>query len=217
MWHQPTYGKQPTLEYLAKNYPMARISIFLFAFVSLLLSCKGDNPEVVNAQAVGDKAWIKSETGKNTDDLKANSPMENDTKGLLVKSLQTMQEGYKASKDKVTGIGDVTVKVDDNQNLIIENKLGSSTTTTQVNLKSLDADFKNVEIISDQNGSEFPGFKIKVLRGKPNVVISKNGTKEKEMDHLEVYMAEQKDVQQTLAALTMAIQLAQNTLPIGVD
>ncbi|GEM_PF-2321523 len=196
---------------------MARISIFLFALVSLLFSCKGDNPDIVNAQAVGDKVWQKSESGKNVDDLQANSTLEGDTKGLLVKSLQTMQEGYKASKDKVKGIGDVTVKVDDNHNLIIENKLGSNTTTTVVNLKSLDADLSKVEILSDLQGSEFPGFKIKVLRGKPNVVISKNGTKEKEMDHLEVFMAEQKDVQQTLAALTMAIQLAQNTLPIGVD
>ncbi|MBK9016907.1 MAG: hypothetical protein IPM82_24180 [Saprospiraceae bacterium] len=196
---------------------MVRTSIFLFAFTCLLFSCKRDNPDVMNAQPVGDKDWVKTESGKKSDELKANSAKEGDIKGIAAKSLQTLQTAYKAASGKVPGVGDVTVLLDDNLNLIIENKSGLSTTTTQVNLKSIDTDFSHVEILSDAQGHEFPGFRIKVLPGKPKVSVSDGGAKGKEMDYLEVILSTRPDVEHSLSAITLAAQVAQNTLPIGVD
>ena len=196
---------------------MVKYSFFLFAFVCLILSCKRENPSVANAQPVGDKNWVTTEAGKKSDELKANAASEADVKGMMSKALQTLQSGYTASKGKVPGVDNVTVLLDDNMNLLIENKSGLTTTTTQVNLKSLDTDFKHIEILSDAQGHEFPGFRIKTLPGQAKVEILKNGSKSKEMDYFEVILAERMDVQHSLSALTMAAQIAQNTLPIGVD
>ncbi len=196
---------------------MVKKSIILFVFVSLLLSCTSENPEVVNAAPVGDKVWVKSESGKKTDELKANASSEGEQKEMMSKALQTLQAGYNASKGKVTGVDDVTVLLDDNMNLLIENKSGGMTTTTQANLKSLDTDFKNIEIISDAQGNAYPGFRVKILPGKAKVVVLKNGTKDKELDYLEVILADRADVHHSISALTIAAQIAQNTMPIGVD
>ncbi|MBI1227395.1 MAG: hypothetical protein GC192_19340 [Bacteroidetes bacterium] len=196
---------------------MVKNSIFLFAFICLMLSCKRENPNVVNATPVGDKVWVKSDTGKKTDELKANSTSGGDPKALMANALQTLQTSFNASKGKVPGVDDVTVLLDDNMNLIIENKSGSGSTTKQVNLKSLDTDFKHIEILSDSQGNEHPGFKVKVLPGQPKVEILKNGSKDKELDYLEIILADRSDVHHSISALTIAAQIAQNTLPIGVD
>lgn len=196
---------------------MVKYSIFLFAFVSLIISCKRENPNVENATPVGEKNWVKTESGTKSEELMANSASEGDVKGMMTKSLQTLQSGFTASKGKVPGLDDVTVLIDDNMNLLIENKSGFTTTTTQVNLKNLDADMQNVEVLSDANpDNKFPGFRIKVLPGKAKVEVMKGGTKTQQ-DYLEIIHAERGDVIHSLSALTMAAQIAQNTLPIGVD
>lgn len=196
---------------------MVKNSIFLFAFMSLILSCKRENPNVVNATPVGEEVWVKTDSGTKTDELKANATSGGDPKAMMTKTLQTLQASFNAAKGKVPGVDDVTVLIDDNMNLIIENKSGSNTTSTQVNLKSLDTDFSHIEILSDNKGNDHPGFRIKVLPGKAKVDLLKNGTKEKEMDYLEIILAEREDVHHSISALTMAAQIAQNTLPIGVD
>jgi hypothetical protein len=200
-----------------KIYPMVKNSIFLFALFSLFISCKRENPQVVNAAPVGESVWVKSETDKKTDELKANASDGGDPKGMMTKALQTLQSSYLASKGKVPNVDDVTVLIDDNLTLIIENKSGSNTTSTQVNLKSLDTDFKHIEILSDNQGNDHLGFRIKLLPGAAKVDVFKNGTKEKELDYLEVILAERSDVHRSISAVTMAAQIAQNTLPIGVD
>ena len=198
-----------------KNYPMLRSSILLLAFACIIFSCRRDNPDVVNATPVGDKVWKKTESGKKADELRANATKEDDIKGLATSSLQTLQQAYKAASGKVPGVGEVTVLVDDNLNLLIENKSGSNTTTTQVNLKSIDTDFKHLEIISNHQADVFPGFRIKVLPGQAKVVVLKNGSKEKELDYLEIYLAKRSDVEHSISAITLAAQAAQNSLPSG--
>jgi hypothetical protein len=195
---------------------MVRNSFLLLVFVSFLFSCNRDNPDVVNATPVGETNWVATDSGKKSDELKANAANGGNPKEMMGKALQTLQDAYKASKDKVPGIGDVTVLIDDNSNLLIENKSGLSTTTTQVNLKGLDPDPTHVEILSDSQGHEFPGFRIKTLPGQPKVTVT-NGGKKETLDFLEMSFAERADVQHSLAALTLATQIAQNTLPIGVD
>lgn len=195
---------------------MVRISIFLFVFAISILACNRENPSVVNPEPVGDKNWVTSDTGKKTDELKANSVQGGDPKAMMSRALQTLQTAYKAANGKVIGVGEVTVLLDDANNLIIENKSGSSTISTMVNLKSIDTDFKHIEILSDSQGHPSPGFRIKTLPGQPKVEVTKGGSKS-EMDYLEVILSERADVQHSLSALTMAAQIAQNTLPIGVD
>lgn len=193
---------------------MVRSSIKLMVVAVVVAACGSDAPEVVNPTPVGEKTHIKAESGKKSDELKANSVSEGDIRGIAVKSLQTLQEAYKSASGKVDGVGDVTVMVDDNLNLIIENKSGLGTTTTQVNLKSLDTDFSHLEILSDNQGHEFPGFRIKVLPGEPKVVVKK-GLGSKEMEYLEIFLAARPDVEHSISALTFAAQAAQNKLATG--
>ncbi len=169
---------------------------------------------MVNAQAVGEKKHIPvAEGSTKSDELKANSVDEGNTKAVATRALQSLQEAYKRAAGKVPNIGEVTILVDDNMNLLIENKSGSSTITTQVNLTSIDTDFKKIEIIPNRDGNEFPGFKIKTLSGKPKVAILKNGTKEKEMDYLEIFMSSREDIHKSMTSITLAAQAAQGSLP----
>ncbi|MBK8567976.1 MAG: hypothetical protein IPN76_32820 [Saprospiraceae bacterium] len=80
-----------------------------------------------------------------------------------------------------------------------------------VNLGRIDTDMSHVEIIPDKDGNEFPGFKVKTKSGK--VDILKDGAKQKEMDYVEIYLAERKDVNKALTSLMFAAQAAQQTLP----
>lgn len=195
---------------------MVRNSILLFALMSLMFSCNRANPDVVNATPVGETNWVETESGKKSDELKANAANGGNPKEMMSRALQTIQEAYNASKGKLPEIGDVTVLIDDNNNLLIENKSGLSTTTTQVNLTSIDTDISHIEILSDSQGHKFPGFRIKTLSGQPKVTISTGGGTESK-DYLEMSFADRADVQHSLSALTLAAQIAQNTLPIGVD
>lgn len=188
----------------------------LFLFLTLagfFLACRGENPDVKNATPVGEREWKTAASGDKKDELNANSVAEADLKGLAIYSLQTLQQAYKAASGKVPGVGEVTVSVDDNLNLLIENKSGSSTTTQLANLKSLDPDFKHLEIIVNKQANEFPGFRIKVLPGKSKVAVLKNGTKTEELEYLEIILAERSDVEKSISALTLAIEAAQEKLP----
>ena len=70
---------------------------------------------------------------------------------------------------------------------------------------------------TDAQGNAYPGFRVKILPGKAKVLVLKNGTKDKELDYLEVILADRADVHHSISALTIASQIAQNTMPIGVD
>lgn len=192
---------------------MLKNSFQLAVLTLLIYACNHDNPEVVNANPVGEKQVIEVESGKQSDQLQANAVLEGDIKGIATKALQSLQMVYKNASGKVTDVGDVTVMVDDNLNLIIENKSGSTTTSKLVNLRSIDTEMSHVEIIPDKEGNKFPGFKIKTKPGSSKVDILNNGTKEKELDYLEIYLAERKDVHKALTSIMFAAQAAQQSLP----
>ncbi len=192
---------------------MLKISASALAIFLLLTSCNRENPDVVNAKPVGERATIQLDSASNSENLAANSAEEGDMKGVATKALQPLQTVYKAASGKVPGIDEVTVMVDDNLNLIIENKSGSSTTSSTVNLMSIDTKMENIEIIPDKDGNKYPGFRIKTLSGKPKVAILKNGTKDKDLDYLEIFMAERKDVHKAITSIIFAAQAAQSSLP----
>lgn len=190
---------------------MSKKAIFFFLMGSVLLSCQRDNPDVKNAEAVGEKKLIQVDSAKNSDVMKANSAPANDVKAIASSALRTLQTAYNNAKGKVPGVDDVTVLVDDNLNLIIENKSGLTTTTTMANLKALDPDMAHIEIIPNYKEGEFPGFRIKTLPGQPKVTVA-TATGKKEVDFLEIKLAERMDVQHSLSALTMAAEAAQSKL-----
>jgi hypothetical protein len=196
-----------------KICPMLKISASAVAILFMLISCNRENPDVVNAKPVGEKATIQLDSATNSENLAANSAQEGDLKGVATKALQPLQTVYKAASGKVPGIGEVTIMVDDNLNLIIENKAGSGSTTSTVNLRSIDTKMENIEIIPNKDDNKFPGFKIKTLPGQPKVAILKNGTKEKDLDYLEIFMAERQDVHKAITSLIFAAQAAQSSLP----
>jgi hypothetical protein len=190
---------------------MLKISVQIVLFTLLVYSCKQDNPEVVNANPVGERQSIEVPSGKKSEELQANAVPAGDIKGIATRALQSLQTVYKNAAGKVTGVGEVTVMVDDNLNLIIENKYEGSTSTQLVNLGRIDTDMSHVEIIPDKDGNKFPGFKVKTKSGK--VDILKDGAKQKEQDYLEIYLAERKDVNKALTSIMFAAQAAQQTLP----
>jgi hypothetical protein len=190
---------------------MLKNSIQVVLFLLLFNSCTSENPEIVNAKPVGERQNIEIASGKKSEELQANAVPASDIKAVATRALQTLQTVYKNASGKVTGVGEVTVMVDDNLNLIIENKVGGSTSTQLVNLGRIDTDMSHVEIIPDRDGNEFPGFKVKTKSGK--VDILKDGAKQKEMDYVEIYLAERKDVNKALTSLMFAAQAAQQTLP----
>ncbi len=192
---------------------MLKISAASFAVLFLLFSCSRENPEVVNARAVGERNTIKLDSATQSEQLAANSVAEGDLKGVATQALQPLQTAYKAASGKVPDIGEVTVMVDDNLNLIIENKSGAGTTSSLVNLRSIDTKMESIEIIPDKDGNKFPGCRIKTLSGQSKVAVTKNGVKEKEMDYLEIFLAERKDIHKAITSITFAAQAAQSALP----
>jgi hypothetical protein len=190
---------------------MLKNSIKLVFFSLLVGACNQENPEVVNANPVGERQVVEVPGGKKSEELQANAVLQNDIKGLATKALQGLQMVYKNASGKVDGVGEVTVKVDDNLNLIIENKTSGGTSAQLVNLTKIDTDFSHIEIIPDKDGVKFPGFKVKTKSGK--VDLLKDGAKQSQVDYLEIYLAERTDVNKAIASIMHAAKAAQQSLP----
>lgn len=192
---------------------MCKQNFYLWFVAAMALGCGNDNPAVQNATPVGERQWIKSETGDRKEELKANAIPIDDTQALVRYSLQTLQEAYNKANGKVPNVGKVTVLVDDNLNMVLNNEQGLNTTTSVVNLKSLNSDPQKLGIIVNRNADEFPGLKIYVRQGEPKVEITKNGKDPVKQDFLEIILADRTDVERVASALLTAAESAQGILP----
>ena len=185
---------------------------FSIAAVSIFTACQSGNPELENATTIKDRSEQQVVTGgKPSDDLKANAISEGDIAGQVKWSLGRVQEELRNSKGSVVGLGEVTVLVDDNFQMVIKNEFEGDVYEKRVGLSNLDIDVKKLQIVRD-NGDDIPnpGFKIPVLEGKPGVEIYKNGSKQETVKELEILLGERRQVQLVVSALTQAVKAIGN-------
>lgn len=187
---------------------MIQKMMFSLAVVLFLFACGSDVPSSKNAQAVGEKEWKTTESGKPADELAANAVPDSDVLAKVKFALTPVQEEYKKAENVVPGVGKVTILVDANLSLIIKNEKDGKVTETVADLKSLDPETTHLGVIVDQNPGEFPGIRIPVLAGKTKVMTVVNGSVKSKDDHLEIILADRQSIQRIASAMMNAIQVA---------
>ncbi|MEY3368246.1 MAG: hypothetical protein RI973_1401 [Bacteroidota bacterium] len=160
----------------------------VLAFSLFVFACKNEA-----ADKAAENQGSEELTG--TAALAARAVEESDYLGRVRMSLTKIQEVYTQAEGKMPGMGKVTLSIDDNYNLIIENKNGGDIVRTEVNLKNLNPEDGGMMLIPDTKPGEFPGLRMIVLEGKPGVSISKNGKLEKEDRFLDIYMPSRPDIE----------------------
>lgn len=181
---------------------------FSLAIASLLLACNAD-PKEGNYQQVEQPG----SAGNNTEG-QATAPLEETNYVERVRqSFVPLQEEIRNAKGKVPGIGEVTVLVDENFNLLMENHNDGSLTQTKVNLKNLNNAQGGMMLIPDKNPGEFPGLRVFVKEGKPGVQIIKDGKVEKEERQLEIYLADRPAIERITPAVLQALNIANGNMP----
>ena len=183
--------------------------MLLAVIAAFFAACGSEVPDLKNPAPVTDRN-VGNVEGAGTDNLKAKAVGENDFYGQAKWALGALQEEYNQASGKVPGVGKVSVMVDENFTMIIRNDNGGQIEETKVNLNSLNDDLKSLEIYPEGVKTEFPGFRIPVLKGKPAVEVNKNGKMEKQ-DYLEIFLSERKSVERVISGLRQAMQSAQES------
>lgn len=179
---------------------------------SCFVACNSGNPDLENAEAVKDRSEQQIVTGdKPSQNLKANSIPENDLQGQVKWALGRVQEELRKSSANVSTLGDVTVLVDDNFQMVIQNKVDGNVHEQRVGLANLDTDMKKIEIIVDKGEVANPGFRMPVIEGKAGVERYLNGEMKETVPSLELILGERRQVQLVISALTQAINTSKTT------
>ena len=182
----------------------------LILFIALFTSCNSGNPELKNAEEIKDRSEQQKVTGdKPVETLRANAISEGDIEGQIKWSLGRLQEELRASVGKVKELGEVSVLLDDNLQMVIRNKFDGNVYEKRVGVANLNTDMSKLQIIVDNGNVLNPGFKMPVLDGKPGVEIFVNGEKKETVKELEIFLGERRQVQLVISALTQAAQTAQ--------
>ena len=186
--------------------------MFLLVIPSLFFACSNE-PKDANFQAVDANIPAAATGASATEQLTAMAIEESNYIERVRQSFVPLQEEYRKAKGKVPGVGDVTIFVDDNFTLLIENKLDGSTYQTKVNLKNLDNEQGGMRLVPDNNPNEFPGLKVFVKDGKPGVEIIKDGKVEKEVQELEIHLADRPAIERVTPAILQALNIANGKMP----
>lgn len=179
----------------------------------VISACGNEVPEVKNPVPVGDQTEVGTESATPVENLKTKAVDQNDFHGQAKSSLAFLQEELNKATGKVPGIGKTTVLLDDNLTMIVRNELDGKIEETKANLKSLNADPKSLEVFPEGVKGEYPGFRMFVQKGKPQVEVTVNG-KTNRQDYLEFFLAERSSVERVLSGLMQAVRSAQgNGIP----
>ncbi len=184
---------------------------YFIAATSLLLACNSE-PKDGNYQSV-EEGINAVPTNGNAEQLAAAALEEGDLLGRVRQSFIPLQEEYRKANGKVTGVGEVTVSVDENYNLLIENKVNGSIEQTKVNLKSLNNAQGGMMLIPDNAPGEFPGLQVFVKDGQPGVQILKDGKLVREDRQLEIHLADRPAIERITPAVLQAMNIASGNLP----
>lgn len=189
---------------------MFRKFIIAAATAILISACGSEVPEVKNPVPVGDQTEVGTESATPVDNLKTKAVDQNDFHGQAKSSLAFLQEELNKATGKVPGIGKITVLLDDNLTMIVRNELDGKIEETKANLKSLNADPKSLEVFPEGVKGEYPGFRMFIQKGKPEVEVTVNG-KTKSQDYLEFFLSERSSVERVLSGLMQAVRSAQGS------
>jgi len=178
---------------------------------SLLLACNSE-PKDGNFQSV-EEGISAVPTNGTAEQMAAAALEEGDLLGRIRQSFIPLQEEYRKANGKVTGVGEVSISVDENFNLLIENRVNGSVEHTKVNLKNLNNAQGGMMLIPDNAPGEFPGLKVFVKDGQPGVQILKDGKLVREDRHLEIHLADRPGIERITPAVLQALNIASGNLP----
>jgi hypothetical protein len=183
---------------------MFQKSIILFVFLALFQAC-GNEPAEQTTAATGDTTAAQPLTGM--DALKASAVDESDHLGRVQATVKKVQKEYDDTKGKMPGRGKMTVSIDNDFNLIIQNEVEGDVIKTQVNLKDLNPDDGGMVLLPDLKPGEYPGIRLLTINNKPGVVTYKNGEKQKEEPHLDIYMPQRNNIENIAPALSSILNV----------
>ncbi len=184
----------------------------LLTLASLLFAC-GNDPKDSNFQQVEANMPVLPTGASPTEQLSAMAIEESNYLERVRQSFVPLQEEYRKAKGKVPGIGEVTIFVDDNFTLLIENKFEGSTYQTKVNLKNLNNAQGGMRLVPDNNPGDFPGLRIFVKDKNPGVEIIKDGKLVKEERQLEIYLADRASIERVTPAVLQGLNIANGNVP----
>lgn len=184
-------------------------SIFSALTVALLLTACGGT-EMENAEAVGAREDQLAKTDDPVADLEANAVKFDDLLGLAKRSLGTVQSVYNDQQGAVHTLGEVTVLLDDNFILSIQNKIDGDILEQRVNLKNLNSELESFDWIVDNGENPYPGVRVPTLDEKSSVEILEDGSLQGTESYLEIILSERKAVQKCLSGLINAIRAARD-------
>ena len=175
--------------------------LFVFVAFGVFHACSDD------PKAVGDYENIN--VGAVNDSTGMEKPMleEGDYFGMAKSALMTLQQEYNKCEGKA-GLGKVTVFLDQNFNLLIKNEVGGDVIETKVNLKDLNPENGGFKLLPDDAPGQFPGIQLIALNGDKDIEISKNGKVVSNEYHLDIRMAERKNIQTIAPAMVQAVSAA---------
>jgi len=180
--------------------------------VAMFFACNSD-PKDGNFQQVETNSPEIPENASPSERLKAVALEESNYLERIRQSFVPLQEEYRKANGKVPEVGEVTIFVDENFTLLIENKFKGSAYQTRVNLKNLNNAQGGMMLVPDKEPGEFPGLKIFVKDGKPGVEIIKDGKLLREEKQLEIYLADRQGIERVTPAILQALNIANGNLP----
>jgi len=179
--------------------------------VSLIFACQNDpaqegtstaaNPETLSGEALATNA-------SPLEKMKDIALEESDTLGRIRQSFIALQEEFEKAKGKVPDVGEVKISVTERYDLLIQNTYGGHVYITKVNIKDLKRKDGGMNLLPDFPPREFPGLKIYVIEGRPNVQRYKDGNLEKEENFIEFYLKDRPSIERVVPAIVQAMNIA---------
>lgn len=179
--------------------------IIPLAFASLFLACQ-------NEPANGDTGAVQSAEAPKTagtplEEMQAIALEETDTLGRLRQSFVALQEEFIKSKGIVPEVGDVMVTVDEQFNLLIENKLNGHVYLTKVKIRDLRRKDGGLLLLPDFPPRKHPGLKINLKDGSPKAQLYIDGQLDKEENYIEFSLKDRPSMERVVPAIVQAMNI----------
>ncbi len=185
---------------LTNVFFMIQKFIFLGSFLFLLQACGNEPANTAETAA-------ETQTQSGLEGLKANAVDEGNHLARVQATVKKVQKEYDDTRGQMPGRGRVTVSIDDNYNLIIQNDVEGDVLKTQVNLKNLNPDNGGMMLLPDNKPGDFPGIRLLVMEGKPGVSFLKNGELQKEERYLDIYMPKRTNIENLAPAMSSILNV----------
>lgn len=182
-------------------------ALAFFVFAMFFFACGNDNPPDGNYAQVSETDQ-SSTAADPMADIRSKAIPEEDIYQRVSRSLVPLQEEYRKANGKVTGVGKVTIFVDEHLTMLIKNEVGNDVFETKVNLKNLQSEGKGMRLVPDLSPGEFPGLRIFTVDNKPLVETYKNGELISTDDYLEIFLPARENIERITPVMVQTIKIA---------